>query len=47
VQQRTAFTLRFADDMPIGEIASAMNLREGTVKAHLFSAVRAVRRGIV
>lgn len=47
VQQRTAFTLRFADDMMIEEIAGVMNLREGTVKAHLFSAVHAVRRGIL
>jgi len=46
VQQRTAFSLRFAEDMEIGEIANVMNLRPGTVKAHLFSAVHAVRKEI-
>jgi RNA polymerase sigma-70 factor (ECF subfamily) len=44
VQQRTVFTLRFAEEMQIGEIAQAMKLREGTVKAHLSSAVQAVRK---
>jgi len=44
VRQRTVFTLRFAEEMQIGEIAQAMKLREGTVKAHLSSAVQAVRK---
>lgn len=44
VQQRTAFLLRYGEDMPLREIADAMKLREGTVKAHLSSATNAVRR---
>jgi len=43
VRQRTVFTLRFAEEMSLGEIARAMNVREGTVKAQLASAVHAVR----
>ena len=43
-RQRTVFLLRFVEEMEIREIAAAMGLREGTVKAHLFRAVDAVRR---
>lgn len=43
-QQRTVFTLRFLEEMTIEEIAQAMSLRPGTVKAHLFRAVNAIRR---
>ena len=46
IRQRTAFTLRFAEEMSIAEIAAAMNVREGTVKANLASAIQAVRTGI-
>jgi RNA polymerase sigma-70 factor (ECF subfamily) len=42
-QQRTAFLLRFVEDMDLLEIAAAMGLKEGTVKVHLFRAVQAVR----
>jgi RNA polymerase sigma-70 factor, ECF subfamily len=42
-QQRTAFSLRFFEEMTLAEIASAMELEIGTVKAHLFRAVTAVR----
>jgi RNA polymerase sigma-70 factor (ECF subfamily) len=42
-KQRTAFLLRFVEDMELLEIAAAMGLREGTVKVHLFRAVQAVR----
>jgi RNA polymerase sigma-70 factor (ECF subfamily) len=38
------FLLRFVEELEIREIAAAMDLREGTVKAHLFRAVDAVRR---
>jgi len=44
VRQRTVFTLRFAEEMSLGEIANAMNVQEGTVKAQLASAVHAVQR---
>ncbi len=41
--QRTAFLLRFVEDMDILEIAAAMGVKEGTVKAHLSRALQAVR----
>jgi RNA polymerase sigma-70 factor (ECF subfamily) len=45
-RQRTVFLLRFVEDMDLLEIAAATGLREGTVKAHLFRALEAVRRRI-
>lgn len=42
-QQRLAFSLRFFEEMSLEEIAEAMQLEVGTVKAHLFRAVNAVR----
>jgi RNA polymerase sigma-70 factor (ECF subfamily) len=44
--QRTVFLLRFVEDMDILEIAAATGLKEGTVKAHLFRALRSVRARI-
>jgi RNA polymerase sigma-70 factor (ECF subfamily) len=43
-RQRTVFLLRFVEEMEIREIATATGLQEGTVKAHLFRAVDAVRK---
>jgi len=43
-QQREAFVLRFVEEMPLAEIAAAMELNLGTVKVHLHRAVTAVRR---
>ena len=43
-RQRTVFLLRFVEDMDLLEIASAAGMKEGTVKAHLFRAIRHVRR---
>ena len=45
-RQRTVFLLRFVEDMDLLEIAAATGLREGTVKAHLFRALAAVRREV-
>jgi RNA polymerase sigma-70 factor (ECF subfamily) len=42
-QQRTAFSLRFFEEMTLEEIAAAMQVEVGTVKAHLFRALSAVR----
>jgi len=42
-KQRTAFLLRFVEDMDLLEIAAATGMAEGTVKAHLFRALQAVR----
>ena len=41
-QQRLAFSLRFFEEMTLEEIAGAMQVEVGTVKAHLFRAVSAV-----
>jgi RNA polymerase sigma-70 factor (ECF subfamily) len=41
--QRTVFLLRFVEEMELLEIAAATGLREGTVKIHLFRALRSVR----
>ena len=43
-QQRLAFSLRFFEEMTLEEIAKAMQVEVGTVKAHLFRAVSAVRK---
>lgn len=45
-QQRMVFTLRFVEEMSLEEIARAMGLETGTVKAHLARAVGAVRNRI-
>ena len=42
-RQKTVFLLRFVEDMDILEIAAAAGMKEGTVKAHLFRALSAVR----
>jgi RNA polymerase sigma-70 factor (ECF subfamily) len=42
-RQRTVFLLRFVEDMDLLEIACATGMKEGTVKTHLFRALRAVR----
>lgn len=42
-QQRTVFVLRFVEEMSLEEIAAATNLTLGTVKVHLFRALRTVR----
>ena len=42
-RQRTVFLLRFVEDMQLPAIASATGLQEGTVKVHLFRAVRSIR----
>ncbi|MCB9644128.1 MAG: RNA polymerase sigma factor [Myxococcales bacterium] len=41
--QRTAFALRYLHDMSIQEIAEATGSAEGTIKSHLFRALRAMR----
>lgn len=42
--QRTAFVLRFVEEMPIEEIARTMGVEPGTVKSHLARALAAVRK---
>ena len=43
-RQRTCFVLRFVEAMTIEEIAEALQLEVGTVKAHLSRAVSTLRR---
>ena len=43
-RQRTCFMLRYVEEMPLGEIARAMQVEVGTVKAHLAGAVGTLRR---
>jgi RNA polymerase sigma-70 factor, ECF subfamily len=45
-RQRTVFLLRFTEEMELLEIASVTGMAEGTVKAHLFRALRAVRQAM-
>lgn len=42
-QQREVFVLRFSEEMSLEEIAQALDIKLGTVKAHLARAVAAVR----
>jgi RNA polymerase sigma-70 factor (ECF subfamily) len=42
-RQRTVFLLRFVEDLDLLEIAAVTGMKEGTVKAHLFRALQAVR----
>jgi RNA polymerase sigma-70 factor (ECF subfamily) len=41
--QRTAFLLRFTEEMELSEMAAAMNMPLATVKTHLHRALKAVR----
>jgi RNA polymerase sigma-70 factor (ECF subfamily) len=43
-QQRTAFFLRFVEELSLEEIAAAMEVELGTVKSHLSRSVAALRR---
>ena len=43
-QQRTIFMLRFAEEMTLAEIAQVLGLRTGSVKTHLFRAMKTVRQ---
>ena len=42
-KQKTVFLLRFVEDMDVLEIAAATGMAEGTVKSHLYRALRTVR----
>jgi RNA polymerase sigma-70 factor (ECF subfamily) len=43
-KQRTVFQLKIFQEMSIPEIASILNLAEGTVKSHLFRATQFIQR---
>lgn len=46
LNQRTAFVLRFQEEMDLNEIASTMGMPVNTVKTHLHRALRTVRSRI-
>jgi RNA polymerase sigma-70 factor (ECF subfamily) len=43
-QERAVFVLRHYHDLPLGQIAQTLNIAEGTVKSHLFRAIRRLQR---
>ena len=43
-RQRTIFTLRHHEELPLKEIAAMLGLEEGTVKSHLHRAVTILRK---
>jgi RNA polymerase sigma-70 factor, ECF subfamily len=45
-RQRTVFLLRFVEEMGLLDIAAITGIKEGTVKAHLFQALRTVRERV-
>ncbi len=45
-QQRAIFLLRFAEEMTLAEIAAITGLKLGSVKTHLFRAIRSVRAAL-
>jgi len=45
-RQRTVFLLRFVEDMELLEISAATGMKEGTVKTHLFRALKTVRSAL-
>lgn len=42
-KQRTVFLLHFVEELKLSEITEATGMREGTVKAHLFRAIKNIR----
>ena len=42
--QRVVFSLRHYDDMPLGEVAEVLGCTVGSVKVHLFRALRKLRK---
>jgi RNA polymerase sigma-70 factor (ECF subfamily) len=45
-QQRAIFLLRFAEEMPLAEIAEVLQLKVGTIKAQLFRATAKLRETV-
>src|ERR1700719_4908095 len=45
-KQRTVLLLRFVEDMELLEIAAVTGMKEGTVKTHLFRALKLVRAAL-
>jgi RNA polymerase sigma-70 factor (ECF subfamily) len=47
VQQKTVFAMRYLEGLSLAEIAEAMNLSEGAVKAHLWQAGQKMQKRLV
>jgi len=45
-KQRTVFLLRFVEDLDLLEIGAVTGMKEGTVKTHLFRALKSVRAAL-
>ena len=45
-KQRSVFLLRYVEDLELLEIASVMDMKEGTVKVHLFRALQSIRAAL-
>jgi RNA polymerase sigma-70 factor, ECF subfamily len=45
-RQREVFLLRFAEDMTLAEVADTLGLQVGSVKAHLFRALTAIKKQV-
>jgi RNA polymerase sigma-70 factor, ECF subfamily len=45
--QREVFTLRFVEEMELAEIAAVMQMKESTVKSHLYRALNSVRTKVL
>ena len=43
-QQKTIFRLRHYENLSLEDIADALGLRAGTVRAHLFRAIHKIRK---
>ena len=43
-RQQQVFVLRYYEDLPLSEIADILGLRVGSIKAHLFNAIRNLRK---
>ena len=42
-RQREVFVLRFIEELPTAQVAATLGLGEGSVKRHLFRAIRRLR----
>ena len=43
-RQQQVFVLRYYEDLPLSEIADILELKVGSIKAHLFNAIRNLRK---
>ncbi len=46
-QERSVFVLRHYNDRPLKDISAALDIAEGTVKVHLFRAIRKLQKALI